>query len=156
MHDALSTVLESGEAERLGTGHEFTEGPLWHPEGFFYFVDVRTNRQYTVRPGEEPELVRENTAGANGTTFDLSGNLIICEGENRRLVRIDAGGKVEPIAERFEGKRLNRPNDVVCKSDGSIYFTDPASPRLSFSDRELPSAVYRASPRWGRHSGCRV
>ncbi len=146
MNDSLTAILESGEIERLGTGYEFTEGPLGHPDGFFYFVDVRTSRQYRVTPGQEPELFRENTAGANGTTFDLSGNLIVCEGENRRLVRIDSNGNVASIAEQFEGKRLNRPNDVVCRSDGSIYFTDPAGPRLPFADRELPSAVYRVAP----------
>ena len=145
MNDQLSTLLETAEAERLGTGYEFTEGPVWHPDGFFYFVDVRANRQYRVTPGEQPELVRENTAGANGTTFDLSGNQVICEGENRRLIRVHADGSIAPLAERFDGKRLNRPNDVVCKSDGSIYFTDPAGRGLSFADRELPSAVYRVA-----------
>ena len=148
MNDPLSRILETTQAERLATGFEFTEGPLWHPDGFYYFVDVRTNRQYRLTPGQAPEVVREDTAGGNGTTFDLSGRLVMCEGGNRRLIRIDSDGHVEVLADRFDGKLLNRPNDVVCKSDGSIYFTDPAG-RMSFAERELPAAVYRVAPDGG-------
>src|SRR4030095_2672383 len=125
MPDALSTVLETTTAERLATGFVFTEGPLWHPDGFYYFVDVRSSVLYRIVPGRAPEVVREKTGGGNGTTFDLEGRLVICEGDNRRVARVAADGRVEVLVDRFEGKRLNRPNDVVCKSDGSIYFTDP-------------------------------
>jgi gluconolactonase len=70
----------------------------------------------------------------------------MCEGANRRVTRIDADGNVEVLVERYEGKRLNRPNDVVCRSDGSIYFTDPGL-RVPLAERELPYAgVYRVSP----------
>jgi len=75
----LPDVLETVEAERLATGFVFTEGPLWHPDGFYYFVDIRTNRLYRITPGQKAEVVRE-TAGGNGTTFDLQGRLILCEG----------------------------------------------------------------------------
>src|SRR5882672_1821900 len=118
--DALAGLLETGEIERLATGFTFTEGPLWHPDGFFYFVDLRVNRLHKIRPGQAAELVRENTGEGNGTTFDLQGRLIMCEGGNRRLTRMDADGKVEVLVDQYEGKRFNRPNDVVCKSDGSI------------------------------------
>jgi gluconolactonase len=144
--EALAGILETTQAERLATGFGFTEGPLWHPEGFYYFVDLRASRLYRLVPGQTPEVVRENTGEGNGTTFDLQGNVIMCEGGNRRVTRMGADGHVAVLKDRFEGKRLNRPNDVVCRSDGSIYFTDP-SLRVPFSERELPYAgVYRVAP----------
>ena len=144
--ETLSTVLEAKEAERLATGFVFTEGPLWHPDGFYYFVDIRRNNLHRVTPGQPPELVRANTGEGNGTTFDLQGRLVICEGGNRRVTRWTADGRSEILMDRFEGKRLNRPNDVVCKSDGSIYFTDPGL-RVPLAERELSSAgVYRIAP----------
>ena len=146
MADALAGLLETTEAERLATGFTFTEGPLWHPDGFFYFVDLRVNRLHKIVPGQAAELVRENTGEGNGTTFDLQGRLIMCEGGNRRLTRMDPDGRVEVLVDRFEGKRFNRPNDVVCKSDGSIFFTDPGL-RIPLDERELPNAgVYRLAP----------
>ena len=146
MSDSLAGILETKEAERLATGFVFTEGPLWHPDGFYYFVDVRSSVLYRIVPGRAPEVVREKTGGGNGTTFDLQGRLVICEGDNRRVARVAADGRVEVLVDRFEGKRLNRPNDVVCKSDGSIYFTDPGL-RVPLAERELPYAgVYRVMP----------
>src|SRR5262245_6250151 len=114
--EAVSQILDSVEAERPATGFGFTEGPLWHPDGFFYFVDIRANRLYRLTPGGEPQVVRENTGEGNGTTFDLEGRLLMCEGGNRRVTRMDRDGRIEPFADRFEGKRLNRPNDIVCRS----------------------------------------
>ncbi len=144
--DDLSEILEEGGAERLASGFRFTEGPLWHPDGFYYFVDIRQSTLYRIRPGEPPEILRRETGEGNGTTFDLEGRLVICEGGNRRLTRFSADGKSEVLIDRFEGKRLNRPNDVVCKSDGSLWFTDPAL-RVPVAQRELSSAaVYRLLP----------
>jgi gluconolactonase len=146
MADALELILETRVAERLATGFVFTEGPLWHPGGFYYFVDVRASVLYRLEPGRAPEVVRDHTGGGNGTTFDLEGRLVNCEGENRRVTRMSADGRVEVLVDRFEGKRLNRPNDVVCHSDGSIYFTDPGL-RVPLAERELPYAgVYRVAP----------
>ena len=146
MADAMSAVLETTQAERLATGFVFTEGPLWHPDGFYYFVDVRASMLYRVTPGRPHEVVREKTGGGNGTTFDLQGRLVLCEGDNRRVVRQAADGRFEVLMDRFEGKRLNRPNDVVCRSDGSIYFTDPGL-RVPLAEREVPHAgVYRVAP----------
>ena len=146
MADNLSAIVESTEAERLATGFVFTESPLWHPDGFYYFVDVRKSMFYRLTPGGKPEVLRENTGEGNGTTFDLEGRLIMCEGDNRRVTRTGADGKIEVLCDRFEGKRLNRPNDVVCRSDGSIYFTDPGL-RVPLAERELPyAAIYRIDP----------
>ena len=120
----LPDVLETTEAERLATGFKFTEGPLWHPAGHWYFVDLRNNRLHRLTPGKPVEIVT-NTVGGNGTTFDLQGRLLICEGDARRVSRLTGEGKLEPFAERYSGGRFNRPNDIVCRSDGSIFFTDP-------------------------------
>jgi gluconolactonase len=146
MADAMSAILETTQADRLATGFVFTEGPLWHPDGFYYFVDVRASMLYRITPGRPHEVVREKTGGGNGTTFDLQGRLILCEGDNRRVTRRAADDRFEVLVDRFEGKRLNRPNDVVCKSDGSIYFTDPGL-RVLLAEREVEHAgVYRIAP----------
>jgi len=151
----LPDVLETVEAERLATGFVFTEGPLWHPDGFYYFVDIRTNRLYRITPGQKAEVVTE-TGGGNGTTFDLQGRLILCEGNGRRVARMGRDGKVETVVDRHQGGRFNRPNDVVCRSDGSLFFTDPDK-RVPYADREIPgpagidnlwdgACVYRVAP----------
>src|SRR5262245_53260269 len=142
MSDALSAILESTDAERLATGFAFTEGPLWHPDGFYYFVDIRRSELHRIFPGKAPELVRANTGEGNGTTFDLQGRLVICEGGNSRVTRW-TNGRSEVLMDRCEGKRLNSRNDVSCEADGTIYFTHPAL-RVPLQQREVPYAgVYR-------------
>ena len=146
MNELLAGILDTREAERLATGFVFTEGPLWHPDGYYFFVDVRASRLYRVTPGRTPDVLREHTGGGNGTTFDLQGRLVLCEGDNRRVTRAANDGTIAVLADRFEGKRLNRPNDVVCRSDGSLYFTDPGL-RVPLGERELTYAgVYRIAP----------
>ena len=132
----LPEVLETTEAEKVAGGFTFTEGPLWHPADFWYFVDLRPNRLHRIKLGQKPELVR-NTEGGNGTTFDLQGRLIVCEGDARRVTRTDASGKVGVLADNYKGGRFSRPNDVVCHSNGSIYFTDPDK-RRPYHEREIP------------------
>src|SRR5437879_11603151 len=125
MADALSKILDSTEAERLATGFVVTEGPLWHPDGFYYFVDVRASKFYRIKPGGPAELLRENTGEGNGTTFDREGRLVICEGGNRRLTRWPADGKFASsvvLVDRFDGKRLNRSAAVVSTSEGIASF----------------------------------
>ena len=146
MANGLSDIVEPGEPQRLATGFEFTEGPLWHPDGYWLFVDIRRNLIHRLTPGGQPEVARENSGASNGQTFDLQGRVIICEGDNRRITRREADGSYTPIAERLGGKRINRSNDVVTRSDGSIYFTDPAG-RLTSEERELDySGVHRIAP----------
>lgn len=151
----LPDVLETTEAERLATGFIFTEGPLWHPDGFWYFVDIRQNKLFRLWPGKPPELVR-TTIGCNGTTFDLEGRLVVCEGDDRRLMRMNGDGSWVTLAEGYGGGRFNRPNDVVCRSDGTLYFTDPDK-RVPYHRREIPgkggesglwdgACVYRLAP----------
>ncbi|HEY4043596.1 MAG TPA: SMP-30/gluconolactonase/LRE family protein [Rhodopila sp.] len=141
----LAEILESRALEKVASGFLFTEGPLWHPEGFFYFVDLPSNRLHRIVPGQQPETVRE-TQGGNGTTFDLLGRLLNCEGDGRRVARMEHDGTVTTLADRFEGKRLSRPNDVICHSNGAILFTDPDF-RVPLAEREIGhAAIYRVSP----------
>ena len=141
----LSDILETTDFVRVASGFVFTEGPLWHPDGFFYFVDVRSSALYRMTLGQAPQLVRK-TQGGNGTTFDMQGRLINCEGDGRRVTRTEHDGQVTTLVDRFEGKRLNRPNDVICRSDGSLFFTDP-SLRVPLAEREIAdAAVYRIAP----------
>ncbi len=148
MAESLDQIVEAGAAERVATGFVFTEGPLWHPEGYWLFVDVRREPGaiFRLAPGGEPEIFREPSNGSNGLTFDLQGRLIMCEGDGRRMSRRELDGSITTIADRWEGKRLNRPNDVVCHSDGSIYFTNPGG-RIDPSEREIDfSGVHRIAP----------
>lgn len=151
----LSDILESEHAQRQATGYVFTEGPLWHPDGFFYFNDIRPGTLYTLKLGEAPVKVR-TTNGGNGMTFDLQGRLIHCEGEAKCVTRTEHDGSVHSLVDRFEGGRFNRPNDVICHSDGSLWFTDP-SMRIPYAKREIPrpdeasgiwggACVYRVTP----------
>ncbi|MFN0074659.1 MAG: SMP-30/gluconolactonase/LRE family protein [Chloroflexota bacterium] len=143
MSEQIIALLENPEPERWATGFEFTEGPLWHPEGYFTFADIRTSRLYKLASGGSPEIIRENTGNGNGNTFDLQGNLLLCEGGNRQVTRMTPDGQVAPIATHHEGKRLNRPNDIICRSDGMIYFTDLGT-SVPLSEREIPHfGVYR-------------
>ena len=86
MADRLGEIIKSPDAERLATGFIFTEGSLWHPDGWLLFVDIRTSRIYRLTPGGEPEVVREDSGEANGMTFDADGRLVVCEMVNRRVV----------------------------------------------------------------------
>src|SRR2546430_17705914 len=94
----LPEVLEATEAERLATGFIFTEGPLWHPDGYWYFVDLRRNQLLRLTPGKEPELVR-TTIGGHRTTFDLQRPLVVCEGGDRLLRRLLPDGNVQNLVD---------------------------------------------------------
>jgi len=141
----LSDILETTAFEKAAGGFVFTEGPLWHPDGFFYFVDVRASMMYKIKLGQPHEVVRK-TEGGNGLTFDLQGRLINCEGDGRRVTRTALDGTVTTLIDRYEGKRLNRPNDVICLNNGTLMFTDP-SLRVPVAEREVQNAmVYAIAP----------
>ena len=141
----LSDILETTAFEKVAGGFVFTEGPLWHPDGFFYFVDVRASMMYKIKLGQPHEVVRK-TEGGNGLTFDLQGRLINCEGDGRRVTRTALDGTVTTLIDRYEGKRLNRPNDVICLNNGTLMFTDP-SLRVPVAEREVQNAmVYAIAP----------
>ncbi len=146
MADLLPGIVEAGaEAQQLATGFGFTEGPLWHPDGYWLFVDIRASLVHRMTPDGQTDVFRSDSGSSNGLTFDLAGNLILCEGDNRQLARRNADGSYTAIATHLGGQRINRPNDVVGRSDGSLYFTDPNG-RLTAEERELDfSGVHRVS-----------
>ena len=134
--------LGSGMGGPLGS----VEGPVWWKEGgYLLFSDIHNNRRMKYTPGQGLTVFQEPTNRANGLTRDLQGRLVACEQDTRRVTRQEHDGSITVIANSFQGKRLNRPNDVVVKSDGSIYFTDPNGNLLP-EQWDLPFAgVYRVS-----------
>lgn len=157
----LSSVLpDSVRLEHLATGFQFTEGPVWVPaEQALLFSDPNDNTIYRWTEDAGVSVFRVKSGytgtdiglyhqpGSNGLALDAQGRLTIAEHGNRRITRLERNGVVTVLADRFQGKRLNSPNDLVYKSDGALYFTDPpfGLPRV-FEDprKELPfSGVYR-------------
>jgi gluconolactonase len=115
-----------GLADGFGGPLGSAEGPLWWNEGgYLLFTDIHNSRIMKYTPGQGVAVFREPSNRANGLTRDLQGRLIACEHETRRVTRRELDGSLTVIANSFQGKRLNLPNDVVVKSDGSVYFTDP-------------------------------
>ena len=105
---------------------KFTEGPVWDTtRGGVVFSDIDLQRTYLWREGEGLAVLREGTNKGNGNAFDHEGRLLTCEGEAHRVVRIEKDGAITVLADKFEGVRLNGPNDLVVGADGTIYFTDP-------------------------------
>lgn len=142
--------------ERIASGFKFTEGPVWHPDGgFLIFSDIVGNTIYRWSAAEGATVFRKPSHMANGNTFDREGRLLTCEHATSRVTRTlseaeEAGG-VEVLASHYEGKELNSPNDIVVKSDGGIYFTDPTSGRSEYygvpREQELSfQGVYRLDP----------
>ena len=114
------------EVQKVATGYAFAEGPAWSPAGFLVFSDVPNNKLVQLAPGKPADVYRENSNGANGNRFDAQGRLYTCESHSRRVIRTDKKGKVEVLADRWQGKRLNAPNDLAIRKEGDVYFTDPA------------------------------
>lgn len=126
--EGLGALIRSSSEEKLCGGFTFTEGPVWLPgDSTLLFSDIPNNRIYRWRPEtQSAEVFREPSHHSNGLTLDHQGRLIACEHSARRVTRspLDSG-KIEVLAESYQGKRLNSPNDVVVHSSGAIYFTDP-------------------------------
>ena len=141
--------------EELGDGYGGdqgpAEGPVWWKEGgYLLFSDIHNNRRMRWSREDGVTVFRELTDRANGLTRDSQGRLVACEHDSRRVTRLEHDGSITVIANSFKGTQLNRPNDVVVKSDGSIYFTDPWTFRRPQEQWELDFAgVYRVSPDLG-------
>jgi gluconolactonase len=157
--DALVPV--DVRAERVAGGFEFTEGPVWAGAAGLLFSSPNTNAIYRLDPADGRVSVfrsksgytgvdvgRYHQPGSNGLTFDPEGRLTICQHGNRRVIRVDPHGDTTVLADRFDGRRLNSPNDLVFRSDGTLYFTDPPFGLPGVGDdpaKELPfSGVFRA------------
>jgi gluconolactonase len=148
--------LANAAVERLATGGRWTEGPVWFGDGrYLLWSDIPNNRM--LRWDEQTGAVsifRSPSNYSNGNTRDRQGRLITCEHATRRLTRTEHDGRITVLIDRFEGKRLNAPNDVVVRSDGSIWFTDPGYGILmnyegEQAEFELPRRVYRLDPQTG-------
>jgi sugar lactone lactonase YvrE len=143
------------EAEKVAGGFVFTEGPVWDSRrGVLIFSDIPADRMYEWSPDRGHRLFREPSGGANGNTIDATGALLTCEHTNRRVSRSRPGGPAETLVDRYEGRRLNSPNDVVVSASGDVYFTDPPyglrQPDGTFAPGELGFfGVFRFSPATG-------
>jgi gluconolactonase len=141
-------------ADGFGGAHGPAEGPLWWHEGrYLLFSDIHNNKRMKYVPGGAVSLHHEPTNRANGLTRDMQGRLVACEHDSRRVTRLEADGSITVIASSFQGRPLNRPNDVVVKSDGCIYFTDPWTSPTAPQQWDLQySGVYRVTPDLGTMS----
>jgi len=137
--EKLSSIISPGtKVEKIADGFSFTEGPVWHPDGYLLFSDPNTNTIYRYDPKNHnvtvymshsgytgADIGEYGQPGSNGLSIDKEGRLIVAQHGNRRIVRHEKKGPVTILADKFDGKRFNSPNDVVLKSDGTVYFTDP-------------------------------
>lgn len=133
-----SIVAPGAQVEKVADGFSFTEGPVWHPDGYLLFSDPNTNTIYRYNPANHNVTVYMSHSGytgadigdyrqpgSNGLTIDKEGRLIVAQHGNRRVIRHEKKGPVTVLSDRHDNKRLNSPNDVVLKSDSTVYFTDP-------------------------------
>ena len=129
----LDKIISASEpikvlAEGYGGDRGQAEGPVWWKDkegGYLLFSDINNSRRIKYTPGQGATIFRENTNRANGLTRDMQGRLVACEADAKRVTRLEPDGSITVIAGGYQGKQLGRPNDVVVKSDGGIYFTDP-------------------------------
>jgi gluconolactonase len=156
---ALDAIVpHDARFEQLAGGFQFTEGPVWHPDGYLLFSDPNANTIYRWSPDGQVSVFMTKSGyagadvgeygqpGSNGLTLDTEGRLTINQHGNRRVVRMEKTGAITVLADRYAGKRLNSPNDLVYRSDGALFFTDPPFGLPKFFDdprKELPfSGVY--------------
>jgi len=148
---ALDNIIATSEPiKELGNGFGGdlgpAEGPVWIKEGgYLLFSDIHNSRRMKYTPGQGVSVFLEPTNRANGLTRDLQGRVLACEHDTRRVTRRELDGSLTVIANSFQGRRFNRPNDVVVKSDGAIYFTDPGGPAVPEQWDLNHTGVYRVS-----------
>src|SRR5467141_1432156 len=148
---ALDGIISLSEpivdlATNLG-GTANVEGPLWWKEGGYLLFRGTDLKRWKYAPGQGISVFKENTNAANGITRDMQGRLVACEAATRRVVREEHDGSITVLASSFQGRPLNFPNDIVVKSDGAIYFSDPWTAAEAPSETDLTFAgVFRISP----------
>ena len=151
LRDVGLSDLLAGELKMVAGGFQFTEGPLWLPKDeSLIFQDLKADRTYKFDRHGDVSVLREATNAANGQTFGPAGMIVFCEQNGRRISMMQADGTgVCSIAETWEGRRLNSPNDIVCRSDATAYFTDPPY-GVAPADRSLHfQGVYALKPGHG-------
>ncbi len=146
---AFHKLVPAGAAiEKIGDGFKFSEGPVYSRLDYLLFSDVPDSRIVKWTPRQGFATFRQPSHQANGLTFDRQGRLLACEGELRRVTRTEKDGAITVLADRWEGKKLNRPNDIVEAVDGSVYFSDPL-----FSEKQPTEighgCVFQVAPRSG-------
>jgi gluconolactonase len=136
-------VDQHAKLETVATGFGFTEGPMWDPAGFLYVSDETLNRIFRVYAnGKKEEVIA--LGDPDGNTFDRQHRLIDCASVLRAIIQVTADGKYNILANRFEGKKFNSPNDVIVGPDGALYFTDPTLDLVAGEKQEIPfQGVYR-------------
>ncbi|NES72426.1 MAG: SMP-30/gluconolactonase/LRE family protein [Okeania sp. SIO2D1] len=143
-HDLISPQTR---IQRLVTGFKFTEGPIWlTEESCLLFSDIPADKIFKLARNGRVKIFREPSHNSNGLTRDREGRLIACEHGSRCVTRTEKDGSITILAEKFQGKQLNSPNDVVVKSDGAIYFTDPPYGIKAQMQEQPVQGVYRLSP----------
>jgi len=153
----LKYRLFHATVERLHTGCRWSEGPVWFGDGRYLLWSDLPNERIMKwdESSETASVYRNNSNISNGNTRDRQGRLLSCEHASRRVTRTEYDGSITVIADSFEGKRLNSPNDIIVKSDGSIWFTDPPFGLLGWyegapAEQELPTNIYRVDPISGK------
>ena len=141
----IGKIINPGQHPQvLVQGFKFTEGPVWSPNGELIWSDILGDSLYVLKQGKA-EIFKKPSQRSIGNTFDNEGRLISCQQVTHSVVRYEKDGTTIVLADKFEGKRLNHPDDVIVRSDGTIYFTDPSF-ALSAADKALPfDGVYRIS-----------
>jgi gluconolactonase len=131
--DRMTEIIDAtAELEQVATGFDFLEGPIWHPyQESVIFSDILGNSIYHWTKTTGPTTLRRHSYMANGNAYDHDGRVVTCEHATSRVTRTDfaRNGNLEVLASHYQGKQLNSPNDIIVKSDGTIYFTDPTSGR---------------------------
>ncbi|MCW5729341.1 MAG: SMP-30/gluconolactonase/LRE family protein [Alphaproteobacteria bacterium] len=151
-----AVVGEEVAFEQIGTGFLFTEGPLWHPrERFLLFSDMPGDHLRRWSADKGVSTFRKPCNMSNGLTWDRQGRLLACEHASSQVTRTEADGRIGVIASHYNGKELNSPNDIVVRSDGGIYFSDPTYGRMEYYGRKRECeldfrGVYRAEPEGGK------
>ena len=157
----IDTIVPlDAKIEKLAEGFLFTEGPVWMPDGYLLFSDPNSNTIYRWSDDDGLSVFRTKSGysgvdigeygqpGSNGLAVDNEGRLTIDEHGNRRVTRLEKNGALTVLADRYDGKRLNSPNDLVFKSDGSLYFTDPPFGLAKFFEDPRKETPYSGVYRW--------
>ena len=144
---AQSPVPEGAQPELIASGFQFVEGPVWSDTIGLLFSDLHGNIAYRWTEEDSITEFLNPSYNSNGLTYDLDGRLIINETGLRRVARLEFDGSQTSLADNYNGKKLNSPNDLIVKSDGSIFFTDPPFNIPEGEKQELSfSGIYRISP----------